>query len=108
MSMRLPRFTPAGPGSTTRVVVSPTSQVIRFDNELGYGKSRTARLWNAGPGTVYFDFVGNPSAQVSTSTGVPLPAGSPIPEKFTAPSTQIAVICDGGSAILFVTPGEGL
>lgn len=108
MSVRIPRFTAAGPGMTKRINVTPESQVVRFDNVFGANASRTVRLWNAGPGTVYFDFVGDPSVATSTTTGIPLPAGSPLPEKFTASSTLLAVICDGGSAILYATPGEGL
>ena len=108
MSTRIPRFAPAGAGVTTQFVVSPVSQVFRFDNGLGLGKSRTVRLWNKGPGTVFFDFVGDSSSQTSVTTGVPLPPGAVVPEKFSAPSTTLAVITDGGSAILYATPGEGL
>lgn len=105
-------FTPAGNGVTVSMAVTDVSSFVQFDNILpglgGTRKSRNALVSNAGPNTIYIEFVGSSGNQTaSTATGVPLFPNTQ--RVFTAPSTCLAAVTAGTDhATVFITPGEGI
>lgn len=92
-------FKPISVGSATVSVTTSSAATALPAASLQY------RLYNAGSGTVFFNFGGS-GATAAVATGTPIPTGST--EVFsTQPSvTHIACIGDA-TATLYVTAGEG-
>jgi hypothetical protein len=93
-------FRPVPAGSATISVTTSTAATALPQASEQY------RLYNAGSGTVFFNF-GASGVTAAVATGTPIPSGAV--EVFTAApnATHIATI-GSAAATLYVTAGEGI
>lgn len=91
-------------GPTTKITVSSSNQVVSIDPYL---TNQAARIFVApGTGNVYFRFTNNPNDIASSTTDMPMAAGTV--ETFNKSATQYIAIIADSSATVFVTVGDGI
>lgn len=101
-------FTPGAAASTVTVSATSTTSATAFNPASGSASGNSAaRVYNAGPETVFIEF-GDSSVVAVATTGMPVPAGAV--EVFTTNRrAYIACICASGkTATVYVTRGEGI
>lgn len=95
-------FAPA-PADSKTISATTSSAATSFNPA---GQFITARLYNAGPDTVFVEFGGS-AVVAAVASGMPIPPGQT--EVFAIhPIQYIATICPTSTATLYVTPGEGV
>ena len=93
------------PAATVKLSAGASSSRVQFQTP-GMGKPGSLRVHNAGPVTVLIE-LGGSAVTAALATGMPVPAGAV--ETFGAQGgTHLAGITAGGTADLYVTPGDGV
>lgn len=103
-TLQLRAFRPLGNNKTVNVAVTAATQFLTIPDTLG---TRSVRLVNLGPDTIFIEFVqAAQTAAVTTS----LPMLPNTVEVFTLPLdvTRLSVIGTTTTSTLYATYGEGL
>lgn len=107
MSQNVIAFAPGVAAGTKKLSATTSSSRTQFNPASGTSSgNQRARIYNAGPDTVFIEF-GDSSVAAVVDTGVPIPPGAV--EVFTVNRCQyMAGICPSSTASIYVTPGEGI
>jgi hypothetical protein len=92
-------------GETVNIAATATSASVTLSDSAT--NSSNMRVYNAGPSTVFLR-VGVAAQTASATADMPIPAGG-VENFYKGKADTVAAVCaSGGTATVYLTPGEGV